>query len=92
MAILTATIGDRQVPLTDCDWVLWAPCGCPRGVCLAQVGDTVLATEDRAHAEFTSRRRDRAREIREGYRIELVTHHHYRAVIASLMATRCPHR
>jgi len=80
------------VTLTACDWVLWSPCGCPRAVTLAQYGDTVLTTADKAWEELTPDDAERDSERRFGYRIELVTHERYSAEIYDQMRGPCPHK
>ena len=84
---LLAEIDGEAVPLADCDWVLWAPCGCAPGVLVAREA----ATEDAAWREFYPKKRDRDRMQRDGYRMELVTHARWREEISELMRTPCPH-
>lgn len=56
----TVTLPDR--------WVLVMPCGCIDGVCLAVLGDEILApTAEAAWVKFTPLRRNRERERREGW-------------------------
>lgn len=91
---LSVEIDGKHIPLADCDWVLWAPCGCPAGVTVAQSrgGHIVNATEDAAWREFWERKRDIDRRKRQGYRVELMTHERYSAEVYDLMrAHRCPH-
>ena len=88
--ILHAEIDGQMVPLRQCDWVKWAPCGCPVG--LAVAGEGYAVTEQDAWKEFYDRKRDADRARRAGYRIELVTHTRWGAEIMPLMTAPCPHR
>jgi hypothetical protein len=84
---LLAEIDGKPVPLAECDWVLWAPCGCPTGVCVARRA----LTEDDALKEFWDTRREAVRRRREGYRVELMTHARWSAEVMDLMRHPCPH-
>lgn len=85
---LLAEIDGLAVPLSDCDWVKWAPCGCPTGVTVARYA----VTEAEAWKAFYDRKRDIDRAQRQGYRMELVTHARWGAEIKPKMTTRCPHK
>lgn len=69
------------------DWVLWAPCGCPAGVCVA----AYAPTEEDAWKEFCDYARDRAKARRDGYCLELMTHARWSAEVCDRMKARCPH-
>lgn len=88
MVRLLAEIDGLAVPLSDCDWVMWSPCGCPVGVTVARYA----ATEEAAWKAFYDRKRDSDRAQRQGYRIELVTHARWGTEIKHLMTGRCPHK
>lgn len=87
---LHAEIGGQMVPLSKCDWVRWAPCGCPTGVSL--VGEGFAVTEEDAWREFYDRKRDADRAQKAGHRMELVTHERWSAEIKPLMMAPCPHQ
>jgi hypothetical protein len=86
---LQVEVGGQMVPLNRCDWVKWAPCGCPVGVTIA--GERFAVTEDDAWKQFYDRKRDAERARRQGYRMELVTHARWSAEIKDRMMARCPH-
>ena len=88
--ILHAEISGQLVPLSDCDWVKWAPCGCPVGV--ARAGEDFAVTEEDAWSEFYDRKRDSDRARRAGARMELVTQARWAAEIMPLMLARCQHQ
>jgi hypothetical protein len=88
--ILHAEIDGQMVPLSKCDWVQWARCGCPVGVTLA--GEGFAVTERDAWKAFYDRKRDAHRARKFGYRMELVTHARWGAEIKALMMAPCPHQ
>lgn len=52
-------------------WALVAPCGCTDGLTVAVVGDRILRPDaESAWKMFTPLKRDRDREVKQGYRIE----------------------
>jgi hypothetical protein len=77
----------KTVPLADCDWVEWAPCGCPVGTAAGRS----VATEDRAWRDFYPRETDRERAQQQGYWWELMTHDRWSVEVADLMIAGCPH-
>lgn len=85
----TAVINGAQVRLSDCDWVLWQPCGCPRGVTMARYS----RTEDAAWKSFFDTWKGIAEALRAapGLRMELMTHERYVAEVSERMRTRCTH-
>lgn len=85
---LLAEIDGQTVPLSECDWVKWAPCGCPVGVTVARYA----ATEHDAWKAFYDRKRDIDRAQRQGYSMELVTHARWGAQVMHLMTSPCPHK
>lgn len=90
---LLAEIGGQQVPLTDCDWVLWGPCGCPFGVTVGATknGSIVHATEESAWRSFYDTLRDIRKALRRGEHLELITHARWSAEVADRMKVRCTH-
>lgn len=94
MAAIAAEIGGTYVPLEDCDWVLWGPCGCPFGVTVGALPPpfTVThATEESAWRAFYDTARDIGQAKRRGERVELLTHERYKAEIADRLLAKCPH-
>ncbi|MEU8829422.1 hypothetical protein [Streptomyces sp900116325] len=83
MPDLMVQIDGQTLPLKDCSWSMWAPCGCMVAISLAVGGEQILATEEQAHKNHSPRKRDRDREIRLGYRWELITMARYRNEIGS---------
>jgi hypothetical protein len=101
-ATLLAAIGARNVPLSDCDWVLWMPCGCSQAVSLAQIPGLVIADEDTAWAHFSNLEglenedldialEEIAAQKQAGWRAELITHERCRAVLDG-WGKPCPHK
>lgn len=91
MPELLVRIDDKTVPLHDCAWVEYAPCGCAVSVMVAAMrdGTRALATEDDARRHLDPKKRDRDKAIRQGYRLELMTMDRYRTEVD--LAVRCPH-
>ncbi|WP_030917475.1 hypothetical protein [Streptomyces sp. NRRL B-24720] len=89
MPELMVQIDDQTVPLTNCVWITWAPCGCPCGALTAAYGDTAHATESQALAEIWPTKRERTKYTRQGYRVELMGWDRYRADVD--LAAKCPH-
>jgi len=85
--ILAALIDGNAYSLAECDWVMWEPCGCPSGVCVARA----YPSEGDAWKAFYDRKRDRDRAERHGARLELMTHERWGAEVMPLMKVRCPH-
>jgi hypothetical protein len=85
---LAAEIDGQYVPLAKCDWVKFAPCGCPTGVCIA----SYAPTEEQAWKEFYEYARDRAKARRDGYRLELMSHERYSREVYPRMKAGCSHR
>lgn len=83
MADLMVQIDGETVPLADCNWSMWAECGCMVAITMAVIDSLVLATAEQAHKDHSPRKRDRDRETRLGYRWELITTDRYRREIAS---------
>ncbi|MGQ4340334.1 hypothetical protein ACN6LF_005203 [[Kitasatospora] papulosa] len=83
MTGLMVQIDGQMVPLKDCTWSMWGSCGCLVAVSMAVAGDRILATEEQAHKNHSPRKRDREREIRQGYRWELITMARYREEIGA---------
>ncbi|MFJ2676340.1 hypothetical protein [Streptomyces sp. NPDC087525] len=89
MPELMVQIDGQTVPLGNCVWITWAPCGCPCGVLNAAFGDEVFATEEQAWREKFPTKRERDKYQRQGYHLELMGWDRYRRDID--LAARCPH-
>lgn len=89
--------GGLTVPLGTCDWVFYHSCGCPLGVTMAQIGDTVLHDEESAWRDFFEQDRKREtdalikRERKNGVTARLMTHETYKADVYPAMTAPCPH-
>lgn len=89
---------EATVPLRSCDWVFYAPCGCPRGVMMAVVGDEVSHDEDSAflHFFYEGNKREALalakRERGRGVTARLVSHDQYKAEVYPAMLVKCTHR
>jgi hypothetical protein len=72
-------------PLEECDWVLFAPCGCPAGCMVADVAPS----EELAWKEFYPRKRDQGRAQKQGYRMVLMTRERWAAEVMPAMKAGC---
>lgn len=89
MTATMVTLGDETARLIDCDWVLWASCGCcPRGVASARA----YRTADAAWLGFFETWKNVARVMHKepGLRLELMTHDRYAEVVMPLWKRPCP--
>ena len=91
--IISAEIDGRYVPLTECDWVLWDPCGCPIGVTVGALpdGSMVTASEEAAWAHLYDGGREVARAQDRGEHLEFMTSERYRREVADRLGAPCPH-
>ncbi|ADD45882.1 hypothetical protein [Stackebrandtia nassauensis] len=90
MPELRVRIDGADVALGECEWVLWAPCGCPIGCALASEGNR--ATEELAWKGFYPNQRDIDDHKKSGFRLELMTRQHWSAEVYPLMLQHdCPH-
>lgn len=78
----------KIVPVADCDWVLYAPCGCPIGLTVA----AAAPTEDPAWESHYPRKRERDARRRDGYRMELMTRDRWAAEVMPAMRAGCQHQ
>ncbi|TFI30093.1 hypothetical protein [Streptomyces sp. 4R-3d] len=88
MPDLMVRIGEETVSLRTCHWVLLGPDGCAYA---SEYGDGALDAE-RAHRNFTPRQRDRDRQTRQGYTVQLLTKDQWRKRAAPCFYGKCPHR
>lgn len=92
MTTLYAEVDGKRVPLTDCDWVLWGPCGCPFGVSMAATAMGVRAPdEEAAWRSFYDTKREVDRAKRRGLRLEFMSHERYSREVCPRMTVRCSH-
>jgi hypothetical protein len=82
--------GDQVVPIEECTWVQWAPCGCPSAVALA---GHFCPTEESAWRENTPHgtQREVDADKAAGYRIELMSSARCRSEVLPHMSGKCPH-
>jgi hypothetical protein len=96
-ALMIQLDGGLAVPLRECDWVFYHPCGCPRGVTMAQIGDIVLYDEESAWRDFFEQDYKREtdalikRERKRGVTARLMTHAQYKTDVHPAMTAPCPH-
>lgn len=91
MTALLVQVDGKTLPLTDCCWIEYRPCGCPCSALTADWGDgeNTFATEAQTRKHLSPTKRERDKAAREGYRLELLSWDRYRAEIDH--AARCPH-
>jgi hypothetical protein len=85
-----ALVDGTPVSLSDCDWVLFGPCGCAEGLHVAAYRDGTVAAadEEAAWLAFYERKRERDKARRDGHRVVLMTHDRCRAEVT---LAHCPH-
>ncbi|MEU8839999.1 hypothetical protein AB0D97_12830 [Streptomyces roseus] len=87
MSTLLVQIEGQTLPLANCVWVEYQPCGCPCSVMNADWGDgMVYATEEQARREMYPLKRERDKSIKQGFALKLVTFAYYREAV-NLTAT-----
>lgn len=95
MPRLLVELNDGVFPLEKCDWVMWAPCGCPSGVTVASYGSgahlRVLASEEDLWLDWYDTAKERRKAREQGFHPELVSHQDYVARISPLMQGPCKH-
>ena len=91
-ATLYAEADGRIVPLHECDWALWKPCGCLQAIAVAAMTGHVVATEDDAWKQFYDRASSRKVARRGGMRVELVTHERWKRDLMEPFGKPCPHK
>lgn len=85
---LLARIDGQTVSLAACFWTLANKHGCTFG----SLHGNCAVDEEQAHREFTPRQRDRDRQHREGYTIQLLTKEQWKAQAEPCFMGRCEHR
>lgn len=82
-------VNDKPVPIEDCSWYYYAPCGCCIGATLAVVdGFKPLVTEDDAWRDFFARADQRRAKKAKGYRFQTGL----TAEAGELLREACTHR
>ncbi|MBV2364284.1 hypothetical protein [Streptomonospora nanhaiensis] len=89
---LAVMIDDTPVPLADCHWVMWAPCGCPVAVCTTTVGEEVTATVDQAWARFYAMDAGAREDRQAGYTVSLVSRRRWDQEVSPRLGAPCPHK
>lgn len=88
MPELLVQIGGQTLPLRSCHWVLFGPNDCAYG---SEYGDGA-SSSDQAHKNFTPRQRDRDKQTRQGYRVELLSKDQWRQQAGPCFYGTCQHR
>jgi hypothetical protein len=87
MPELLVQIGGQTLSLRSCHWVLFGPNDCAYG---SEYGDGASSAEQ-AHKNFTPRQRDRDRQTKQGYRIELLSKDQWRKQAGPCFYGTCQH-
>lgn len=88
MTELMVQIDGQMVPLRSCHWVLFGPDGCAYA---STHGDEVLNAR-LAYRHFTPRQRDRDRQTRQGFTVQLLSKNQWRKRAAPCFYGKCQHR
>ncbi|AWT42606.1 MULTISPECIES: hypothetical protein [Streptomyces] len=88
MPELLVQIGGKTLPLRSCHWVLFGPNDCAYA---SEYGDGASSAEQ-AHANFTPRQRDRDRQTRQGYHVELLSKDQWREQAGPCFYGTCTHQ
>jgi hypothetical protein len=88
MTTLLVQIDGATMPLSSCHWVLFDPTGCASG---SEYGDGAVSAEQ-AHKNFTPRQRDRDKQTRQGWRIDLLTKEQWHEQAGPCFYGTCEHR
>lgn len=73
----SVVINGERLPLHECDWVMFAPCGCAAGITVADLKDSryqsaPIVTVDQAWEHMYDSRAERVRDQDLGFRFELM--------------------
>lgn len=85
-----AVIDGKPIPLIDCSWVQTMACGCICSVATAAYADVAYATEQQIHEHTEPLKRERDRQIKNGFTWELMTFEQYK-VRYGACDWKCPH-
>lgn len=93
MPDLKVEIDGQLLALKNCCWVQTMACGCIAAVTTADHEDglTVLATEQQAHEHLSPTKRDRDRDHKRGFSLELMAFETYKDQFGGVDAWKCPH-
>jgi hypothetical protein len=81
---LMVTVKGELVALKECGWLHRKKCGCIVAAATAEQGPgEVLATADQFHKQMRPRKDSRAKDVRDGMTIELITMAYYREHIGA---------
>lgn len=88
-------VDGTPVPASDCDWIMFAPCGCPCAVTVVdrRGGEGYLLTEDQVFIALssTNTKTEAARDKAAGYTVKLVTHQAWSEHWFPKFKDKCPH-
>lgn len=89
MSRLLVEIDGETVPLSDCFWIRANAAGCAYSSMWAGAS---TASADLAYREFVPLKRDRDREVRQGWTVRLLTPAQWREQAAPCFNGKCEHR
>ncbi|MFF7329728.1 hypothetical protein [Streptomyces sp. NPDC008150] len=87
MPELLVQIGGETLPLRSCHWVLFGPNDCAYA---SEYGDAAVDAEQ-AHKNLRPYKRERDREIQQGYRIELLSKAQWHERASDCFRGTCTH-
>ncbi len=90
-ATLYAEVEGKPVPLDQCDWVLWKPCGCLQAIAVASIPGHLIATEEQAWKQFFRAADGRRKARVAGLHVGLTTHQRWVADLMEGFGKPCPH-
>jgi hypothetical protein len=88
MPELLVRIDGQTLSLRSCHWVLFGPNDCAYA---SEYGDGAVGPEE-AHKNFTPLKRDRDRQSRQGFRVELLSKEQWRKQAGPCFYRTCQHR
>ncbi|MBT1542457.1 hypothetical protein KK103_11845 [Curtobacterium flaccumfaciens pv. flaccumfaciens] len=90
-ALASVTVVPTVTVTVPSHWLLVMPCGCIDGSALSTTfGEIVRPTAESAHKMLTPRKRDRDREIKQGWTVRGATRAELDNLV-ELFTTKCPH-
>ena len=84
-AALRVEVDGKTVPIDECNWAIYRPCGCLRGVLMAEG----FPTEEGAWKQFFDKKKAREQARKQGVKIELVTHERWKAELSAKFGSNC---
>ena len=88
MTDILVRLGGQTLPLRSCHWVLFDANDCAHA---SEYGDGAT-TAEQAHKNFTPRQRDRDRQTRQGFHVELLSKEQWRKQAGPCFYGTCTHR